>query len=331
MNNQVRLQIVVIVLITMFFFLHSCKKTTIPIVTTMAVTEITTTTAVSGGEVTDDGGSDIIVKGVCWDISDYPEITNNKSVDGKGTGDFSSNLKDLSPGVSYYVRAYATNDVGTGYGNTVSFTTLNGILFNPQLTYGTVDDIENNTYKTIQIGNQTWMAENLKTTKFNDGTEIPLVEDNNMWSDLFTPGFSWYENDELIHKSIYGALYNWYAVETEKICPSGWHVPTRGDWSILIDYLGGINVAGVKLMETGNEHWNENNNIATNLSGFTALPGGIRRFDGTFNYKGGYANWWLATSSSASDAWRWYMDYNTTVYETEHDKRYGFSIRCIKD
>src|SRR5450759_4787246 len=114
----------------------------------------------------------------------------------------------------------------------------------------TVKDIDGNVYKTVTIGKQVWMVENLKTTKYNDGITIPLVIDNTAWTDLITPKYSWFNND-IANKEVYGALYNWYTVNTNKLCPKGWHIPTDEEWTTLTTYLGGEGVAGGKLKETG--------------------------------------------------------------------------------
>ncbi len=120
---------------------------------------------------------------------------------------------------------------------------------NKTITFGFVacTDKNNNNYTVVKIGNQTWMAENLKTTRFNDGTPIPLVSDNTTWSTLSTPGYCWYNNDSVNFKDFGGALYNWYAVNTAKLAPPGWHVPTDAEWTTLTNYVGGLDVAGGKL------------------------------------------------------------------------------------
>ena len=155
-----------------------------------------------------------------------------------------------------------------------------------------VTDYDGNHYSSVLIGSQIWMAENLKTIKYNDGTAIPLVTDATEWSNLTTHGYCWYNNDEATYGDTYGALYNWYTVETGNLCPTGWHVPTDAEWTELIDYLGGESVAGGKLKETGTTHWNSPNPGATNETGFTTLPGGYRAdFNGSSGDIGNGGYW----------------------------------------
>ncbi len=294
--------------------------------TTDAVSSITQTTAVSGGNITDDGGGNITVRGVCWSISQSPTINDNYTDDGAGTGAFTSNITGLNTGTTYYVRAYATNEAGTAYGNEVSFTT-------EPLT-----DADGNFYKTVIIGEQLWMAENLKTTKYSDGTDIPLVISGWKWATLSSPGFCWYDNDRETYGDIYGALYNWFAVNTDLLCPDGWHVPDNEEWDILTDYLGGAEIAGGKLKETGTTHWKSPNTNATNESGFTGRPGGfrIRYWDikcySIFDQLGMFGYWWSYSEYDNNSSWFRELGYNTGRAEVNHiDKGKGLSVRCIKD
>ncbi len=195
-----------------------------------------------------------------------------------------------------------------------------------------VTDADGNTYKTIKIGTQIWMLENLKTTKYNDGTAIPLVTDLTEWQNLTTPGFCWYDNDEIRYKNTYGALYNWYTVNTGKLSPSGWHVPSDAEWQILIDYIGG-NEAGGKLKEVGTTHWCGLNIGATNESGFTGLPGGVHSSYGwSFFGIGEYGNWWSTTMSVSHEAWNLVLSCNhKNVVLDDFSINMGFSVRCVKD
>ena len=194
-----------------------------------------------------------------------------------------------------------------------------------------VKDIDGNTYKTLKIGSQVWMVENLKTTRLNDGSSVQNVNSNNSWASLITPAYCWY-NNESSNKNIYGALYNWYTVGTDKICPMGWHVPTDSEWQILIDDLGGNSIAGGKLKASGTTYWTSPNFGANNESGFNGLPGGYRVNDGTFLNIKNNGQWWSATDNGPSVAWSHYLFYNDgSVTHYYYDKGNGYSVRCIKD
>ena len=195
-----------------------------------------------------------------------------------------------------------------------------------------VTDIDGNIYNTITVGTDVWLVENLKTTKFTDGTAIPIVTDNSAWSNLTTAGMCDYSNT-LSNSATYGKLYNWYAVAgTKKLCPSGWHVPTDSEWSDLVTAFGGYDVAAAKMMEAGVAHWLSPNSFATNSSGFTALGTGYRNYLGEFkdlNYIGGF---WSANSFDET-----YASYRTmyagSVSIDNHgvNKKTGLSVRCVKD
>jgi uncharacterized protein (TIGR02145 family) len=200
-----------------------------------------------------------------------------------------------------------------------------------------ISDIDGNEYHTIIIGNQEWMVENLKTTQYNDGTPIPLITESSEWKSMSSPGYCWYENDDTTYKNTYGALYNWYAVNTDKLCPTGWHVPTEEEWTNLNDSLGGKDVAGGKMksigtIEIGDGEWFSPNTDATNEVGFSALPGGGRYFNGNFGWMGHYGTCWSSTESSSSSAWSRYVKYNSGSLSREaYDKKTGYSVRCIRD
>ena len=302
----------------------------LPTVETTFVTNIQVNSASSGGTVTSDGGSSIFSRGVCWSTSPNPTISSSKTVDGSGTGSFTSIMEGLSSNTTYFVRAYAVNISGTAYGNELNFTTLIG-----DGAVGTVKDIEDTSYPTIYIGGDWWMAKNLQTATFNDGSDIDNVTDNSTWAYLTSSAYCWYDNYS-VNGSIYGALYNWYAVSTDKLCPSGWHVPSDAEWTALSDYLGGSFIAGGKMKESGTSHWSSPNNNATNSSGFTGLPGGERGgTDGWFGNIGDYGFWWSSTESSSDNRYAYYYrlyfyDGNLTHWNNSFKKE-GFSIRCIKD
>ncbi len=511
-------------LITIIFISTSgCKKKEVPVVETNPVSEISGTSAVSGGNITDDRGETVLSRGVCWSTGIKPSISDNKSSDGAGAGNYSSTITNLLPATDYYIRAYATSSSGTGYGMTMAFktsgsvpsittyspsnvaltsanilglvnpnfisttvtieygtsanygstitatqkpltgntdqlisvsisaltsgttyhfriraenssgitygadksfktlggpptvnilaptnilgssATLKGLVnanyflstvtfeYGPTISYGSVitaiqspvmnsvpvsvsaavtgltegtiyhyrikaensigitysndmfftpvtptnfiQDIEGNTYGIIIIGTQTWMAENLRTTKYNDNTTIPLVTDNAAWIALTTPGFCWYNNDGSGNKDTYGAIYNFYTASTGKLCPAGWHVPTDAEFITLTDYLGGINIAGGKLKETGTTNWLSPNTGATNESGFKALPGGQRDEYGAFIGLNQNAIFWSSTPYNTIKPWYRSLSYiSSGVFVGNGSLNIrGFSIRCVKD
>lgn len=224
----------------------------------------------------------------------------------------------------------------------ILFSLMTGILFflvscqedenDDLLTTGTVTDIEGNVYPTVQIGTQIWMAANLRTTKFNDGTAIPNATSDMVWSNYTTGAYCWYNND-INNKTTYGALYNWFAVtDSRRLAPAGWHIPSDAEWATLIVYLGGDAVAGGKMKETGTTHWNSPNTGADNSSGFTAVPGGGRNMGGSFAFQGQSAFWWSSTSKDDYGAWTRYIENNyAKIYHYSDFQSSGFSVRCVKD
>jgi uncharacterized protein (TIGR02145 family) len=298
----------------------STKK--IPVLWTTNVTSVTETTAESGGTITDDGGKTVTARGVCWSTAINPTIDNSKTTDGTGAGNYASSVTGLTPGTTYYLRAYATNSDGTGYGSAMSFTTT------PSGT-GEVKDIDGNVYTKITIGTQVWLAENLRTTKLNDGTSIPLVSNSTLWGGLTTPAYCYY-NSDLTNKDIYGFLYNWYTVNSGKLAPTGWHVATDADWTVLETYLA-TNTGG-KLKEAGTAHWQSPNTGATNETGFTALPGGSRYYSGNFLMINQYGGWWTSTEYDASNATFRCMQFDQgSVNKAAAFKMMGLSVRCVKN
>lgn len=196
----------------------------------------------------------------------------------------------------------------------------------------TATDIDGNVYHTVSIGTQVWMVENLKTTRYNDGASIPLVTDSADWSNRDSHGYCWYNNDAG-NKNTFGALYNWFTVNSGKLAPTGWHMPTDAEWTTLTTYLGGEDVAGGKLKETGTTHWRTPNAGAGNETGFTALPAGHRDINGSYAVMGDDGLWWTQTEySTTGKAWYRSMNYNFTgVLRVSNNKNNGHSVRCIKD
>jgi len=200
---------------------------------------------------------------------------------------------------------------------------------------GTVTDIEGNVYPTIVIGQQEWMVENLKTTTYNDGTPIPNVTDDNTWINLTSGAYCWYDND-IANKDVYGALYNWNTTQKGILCPVGWRMPSQDEWGLLANALGGTSDAGGPMKEPGTEHWQAPNTGATNTSGFTALPAGLRHNGaGAFVEKGQTAIWWCSDEPlipiPPPTAYFWDVQYQFDTangYETPSVS--GLSVRCFR-
>lgn len=324
------------------FTTHSGTVVSKPTVQTASVTDITKNSATSGGIVTSDGGATVTARGIEWSTSQNFTTGINKISGGSGVGTFTTFVTGLQTNTTYYVRAYATNSAGTSYASNVqTFKTASGTVdnpyLNPNLTYGSITDIDGNVYATVRIGKQTWTAENLRVTRYNDGTSIPNIPNNNTWAALTTGAWSYYKNDES-YNNIYGKLYNWFTVNTGKLCPKGWHVPTDDEWWELSDYLGGNSIAGGKIKSTGTSNdgtglWASPNKAATNESGFTGLPGGSRHQGGNYQSLASFAYWWSSTEQGQNLAWARHVDYyysSISRYIFEY-KNQGFSCRCIKD
>lgn len=322
----------------------------IPTISTSMITNITSTTASSGGNVTNDGGANITAKGLCWSTSAKPTITlSTKTIEGAGSGAFTNYITGLTGNTLYYIRAYATNSFGTAYGNEIIFTTLPYIIFNPNLSYGTVTDIDGNEYKTITIGSQIWMAENLRTTKYRNGDLIGTT--NPATLDITTeiePKYQWASGGSEDNVLGYGRVYTWYAaMDSRNVCPVGWHIPNDAQWTILTNYLinnafgyggSGSDIAKSMAVTSG---WTINSTVGTpgndqtnnNSSGFTAIPGGMRLNNyGTFFFYKSFSYWWSATEYSVSVAHERGLrsDYSD-VFNNEDNKSYGFSVRCLMD
>lgn len=290
--------------------LTSCKKdnaNSIPEVSTIGVAIITPISASCSGTVTFSGNIEIMEKGICWSQIQLPSVSDNKTTEIILTNSsiFTSKLTELLSNTTYFVRAYATNKAGTGYGNELSFTTPE----DHSGEKGTVTDIEKNVYHTIGIGSQIWTMENMRTTTLNDSANIPIAKCYRIWNFLSAPGYCWYDNDEL-YKNTYGALYNWYTVNTIKLCPSGWHVPSDDEWIILDTYLGGRDIDGV----------------------LTCLPGGYRGDSATFLNIGEVSVFWTSTRSSSEKAiYRAFTINGPDITRGTYSNGWGASVRCIKD
>ena len=305
------------------------SSTTLSSLTTTAISSIDNTSAMSGGIVTSDGGSAITFRGVCWSNSANPTIAlPTKTVDGTGTGNFTSSITGLTLNTTYHVRAYATNSVGTAYGSDIEFTTSN-VTNLPSVT----------------ICNQIWTTNNLDVTTYRNGDAIPQVTDATAWINLTTGAWCYYNNDPA-NGTIYGKLYNWYAVNDPRgLAPQGWHVPSDAEWNKLVKCIDpsadtacqqGCTqsvTAGGAMKETGSSHWQSPNFGATNSSGFAGLPGGYRYYGGPFSpfYAiGNNGYWWSSTDDSA--AWIRNLYYSgSNVNRNLEAKTNGFSVRCLRD
>jgi len=313
----------------------------LPTVTTSEITNITHNTAISGGYIISDGGAPITARGVCWNTTGNPTIADNKTTDGTGTGNFSSSLTGLIPETPYYyVRAYATNSEGTAYGEEKQFS-----------IYGTfTDSRDGHTYKTVQIGSQVWMAENLKYLP-EVHSYAEFVTQNN--SKLPGYGVYLYDGSDVAtaksqaNYTTYGVLYNWYAVNSGTIAPTGWHVPTEAEWRELSNYLinngygyegSGDDIAKSLASKT---NWDSSDYEGTpgnapennNSTGFTALPGGYRYYvSGFFIYIGEYGFWWSSTKYNEDIAYsRSLYSYDKGLASYGSDKGHGFSVRLVRD
>ena len=324
---------------------------TTPSITTVGVSNIQTTSANCGGNVTATGGSDVTARGICWSTSQNPTVSDSHTTDGTGAGSFTSSITGLTAGTTYHVRAYATNGVGTAYGEQRSFTTLSVPFF---CGTSTVTDIDGNTYNSVQIGNQCWMKENLRTTSYANGTSISLGD-----SQSSTTAYRYYPNNNSSNVATYGYLYNWIAVMgnssssssipsgVQGICPTGWHVPSDAEWTLLRNYVSsqslyvcGTNVNNIAKALASATGWNSsplacavgNNPSANNSTGFSALP--ASNYTGNYYFFGSQALFWSATEDNdpVIDARCSYLDSDYADMRVgSAGKNRGHSVRCLKD
>ncbi len=330
-----------------------------PTLTTLDVTDITETSAKSGGNITDDRGATVTERGVIWSTAADLSVNNYEgiTIEGAGAGSFTSNITDLEPETQYYVKAYATNMNGTGYGNSLAFTTL-------EKTTGTVMDVDGNEYVTIIIGDQEWMAENLLVSKYNNGDAIPTSLNNADWGEttegasvIYPHGSIDGLNSDQDVLEAYGVLYNWYAVnDTRGLCPVGWSVPSDDDWTQLVNYAASQGFTNVSDNPNGtgnalrscrqvghpdggdcstSEHprWDsDDTHHGFDAFGFSALPGGYRRNNGTFYRVGNFGHWWSATEFNDTSAWfrDVYSRYGSAG-RGHFSKITGLSVRCLRD
>jgi len=399
---------------------QSCEKDkTLPTVSTYQISAITNNTVTSGGKITDDGNAKIIACGLVYGSSANITTSDSKTSELVSLT-FSSQITNLEAGKTYYLRAYATNEVGTSYGQTISFqtsgattsvttfdatnvefanATLNGsvttdnsqtaisfiygenennlnqsISVNSSTTYGAIatisglnkstvyyfaikavnncgttigetksfktfegsaSDIDGNVYKTVKIGDQVWMTENLRVTHYSDGSEIPNVTEGHTWANLTSGAWCDYNNDATLGK-VYGHLYNWFTVDTKKLAPQGWHVPSYEEFITLNNFVVQP-TGGGKLREAGTAHWPSPNTDATNETRFTALPNGVRSSDehnggvGNFSYLNEAATFWTSTIITEPVFGMLNNFYPEAITFGGNYRQYGNGIRLIKD
>ncbi len=302
------------------------------------------------GEVSDDGGAEVTARGFVWDTMEDPTLEQNEgfSADGAGLGEFTVYFDDLTPGVIYYIKAYATSGVGTSYSEQK--------FFNFWDYHATVTDFDGNVYQTVLIGNQEWMAENLRTSSYSTGIPIPTGLSNAEWGSTTEGAYAIYNNNNDMLEA-YGKLYNWYAVDDARgLCPEGWSVPSDVDWTQLVDYVVAQGYPNEQINPNGagnalkscrqqnspyggecntstHPRWNSHStHSGFDEFGFSALPGGVRFSSGHFSNVGGLGSWWSATELSGTYAWlrRMHSD-RGNVARDNNFKTSGFSIRCFRD
>jgi uncharacterized protein (TIGR02145 family) len=310
-----------------------CIRDVMPSVSTTTGSNVTATSATTGGDVTQDGGTPVTARGVAYGTSSTPTTSGTITSDGTGTGVFTSTLTGLTPSTTYYVRAYATNSVGTAYGNVISFSTNTSDGFS---SCGGVTDVDGNSYQTVQIGTQCWTQSNLKVSKYRNGDSIPTGLSNVAWQSTTSGAYSIYANNP-VNDGLYGKLYNHYAVtDSRGLCPTGWHVPSDAEWNTLETFWASSSVAGGALKSTSilptPGGWYSPNTGATNSSGFTARPGGRRNnSNGAFIHFNTTGYCW-STSSSGTIAWSRYLIHSDgTIYRSDYNRANGLSVRCLKD
>ena len=283
------------------------RDSVLPTLETLPVRDILSTNAISGGKILSSGKSPVIEQGVCWSIPRNPDLNDPHSSDGSGINEYTSILSGLEPGTQYFVRAYATNSYGTGYGQEVVFKTAASGGTGCQGLTSVTDPRDGQVYSVVQIGDQCWLQKNMN----------------------YQAGNNWCYNDNTDNCTEYGKLYNWQTAQN--VCPTGWHLPSEDEWIKLINSLGGYDLSGDKLKESGTAHWNSPNS-GTNSSGFTAMGGGGRYFNGYYNNFKSQGQFWSSTSIDNENAKGLTLYYNlSNTYIFSDKKAYGFSVRCVKD
>ncbi len=335
-----------IIALFVIFLATRCKKEEpatgqAPSAVTLAATNISADGATLNGEVNANNlSAEVVFEYGTTTGYGGTKTASQSPVTGNTDTNASMEITGLSAGSTYHFRARAVNSFGTAYGNDMSFTTYSG----------TVTDADGNVYYTIAYGTQIWMAENLRTTKYSDGSDIQYVTDNTAWINLTNGAYSDYNNTPS-NSATNGRLYNWHAVNTDKnLCPVGWHVPADEEWTTLEDFLitNGYNydgsasgnkigksLASVSLWDASVVEGTVGNSDFPdyrNKSNFSALPSGSRDDDGAFHSLGVYCTWWSATEQDEVDAWTRFLYFDSgSTTRNDASKIYGFSVRCLMD
>lgn len=299
---------------------------TLPSVTTPYIFHVTHDKVLLGGGGVSDNTFEILSRGICWSTEGIPTLDDQKMEEGKGFERFSCTLTGLAPGTVYYIRAWATNSLGLSYGGTNVIRTYDGFT----------TDYDGHVYSTVKLGNQEWLNRNLETTHFQNGDPVPTTtvpttnleqQENPVYQWGFL-GFDYHVDDD-------GRLYTWYAAtDTRKICPAGWHIPSVNEWKELIDHLGGDTLSVEDLNQNFNFFWNSRFNISKSEGSFWPAQPGTRTPSGEFRYHSRYGSyWWTGNEINSSGAKAIFFGPSdfSLIIQTERDKKYGFSIRCVKD
>jgi uncharacterized protein (TIGR02145 family) len=308
---------------------------------TKAVDLISNFSATSGGIILNDGGYTFIEKGILWGEDPLPVLGLNYVVDNSGLYDYTGTLQNLSPGTTYYVRSYAYAAEGIAYGPVLSFQTTNLSTnhLNPAVSYGVLEDIDGNIYNTVVIGDQVWMAENLRTTRYANGDPIPQLTNATNWSNTLTGAWSNYNNMPSYNYPL-GKLYNGYAIlDDREVCPTGWRLPREFEYTILDNYYSGTSGAALKSLD--NSYWQSVGQNVTNVSGFSALGSGYRMSGLDFTDLGSTAQFWTRTYTYDTISFTGLLD--TSLHYVElwqssdymfnyimNDYTVGRAVRCIR-
>lgn len=314
-------------LLLSLFLVISCKRDSNnanpSVVKTTEVTSLLPHMVETGGSIVSNSSGTIKMRGVCWGTMPKPDTSQHKKALISKTEDFIVILSKLTPATRYYYRAFIVNENGLIYGDEKEFVTLeNG----PNVT-----DIDGNEYQTVKIGTQTWMKENLKVSRYNNGDSIPTGLDNRQWQTTQAGAFAIFNNQKE-NNDIFGKIYNWYVVQDERnVCPIGWHVPSQEEWTSLENFLGGEEIAGSKMKAVSNL-WRGSSKNITNEGGFSGLPAGSRFASGGYGSMFQVGCWAMDDNRNlGSGFFVVIVDWGDFSGKGSEMINRGFSVRCIKD